>query len=30
LGDEVRREWREWTDIRRAVCHGWPTPDQAQ
>ena len=30
VGDEVRREWRRWTDTQRAQCPEWPTPDEAQ
>ena len=30
LGDEVKREWQEWTDTRRAVCDWWATSDRAQ
>ena len=30
LGDEVKYEWRQWNDTRRAARQEWPTPDQAQ
>ena len=30
VGDEVRREWRRWTDAQHADCPEWPTPDAAQ
>ena len=30
LGVEVKREWRQWTNTRRAVCPEWPAPDQTQ
>ena len=31
LGDEVRSEWRQSTDSRRAVCDEWPArPDKTQ
>ena len=30
LGDEVRREWRRWAEVRSADCPEWPTPVQTQ
>jgi hypothetical protein len=30
LEDEVRREWQQWTDTRRAAYHEWPALDQTQ
>ena len=30
LEDEVRREWRQWSDARTEVWHDWPTLDHTQ
>jgi hypothetical protein len=30
VGVEVKREWRQWANARRAVCPERPAPDEAQ